>query len=73
MVERWHRSLKAAITGHVNQNWHELFSIVLLGLLTAIKVDIRTRTANLVYGTTLRLPSEFLCEQDPLPKPKIFF
>jgi len=33
--------------------------MILLGIRTSLKTDTRCTTAELVYGTTLRLPGEF--------------
>ena len=61
MVERFHRQLKAALKAqpHPNQ-WVEALPTVLLGIRTALKQDIGCSTAEFVYGTTLRLPGEFV-------------
>lgn len=61
MIERWHRTVKAAIKCHDNVNWTETLPFVMLGLRAAIKEDIGASPAELLYGTTLRLPGEFLC------------
>ena len=37
----------------------DLLTLVLLGIRSAVKQDLSTSTAELVYGTTLRLPGEF--------------
>ena len=61
MVERFHRQLKAALKCYSNStNWMDTLSLVLLGVRTALKEDLHCTTAELVYGTTLRLPGEFL-------------
>ena len=39
--------------------WTEALPLVLLGIHTALKTDLQCNTAELVYGTTLRLPGEF--------------
>ena len=39
--------------------WTNSLPLVLLGIRTALKEDIRCTTAELVYGTSLRLPGEF--------------
>lgn len=55
LVERLHRQLKASLKAHPDPNkWTDL-----LGMRTALKVDLQCSTAELVYGTTLRLPGEF--------------
>ena len=40
-------------------NWTESLPMVLLGIRTAVKEDIHYTAAELVYGTTLRLPGQF--------------
>lgn len=59
MVERFHRQLKAAITCHASSTWVESLPLVLLGIRTAFKDDIKTSAAELVYGEALRLPGDF--------------
>lgn len=71
MAERFHRCLKTAITTYGNTNWTETLPLVLLGLRTAIKNDIQASSAELVYGTTLRLPADLFttdnCNTSPDP------
>ena len=60
MVERFHRQLKAALKAYSNaESWTDSLPLVLLGIRTAIKEDLQCTTAELVYGTKLRLPGEF--------------
>jgi hypothetical protein len=59
-VERFHRTLKAAIMCHADQHWTEALPLVLLGIRSSFKADLHTSSAELVYGETLRIPSEFL-------------
>ena len=60
LVERFHRQLKAALKAQPNaDNWVENLPMVLLGIRTALKEDLQCSTAEMVYGTTLRLPAEF--------------
>jgi len=40
-------------------NWPQKLPLILLVLRSAFKPDIQTTSAQLVYGTTLRLPGEF--------------
>jgi cleavage and polyadenylation specificity factor subunit 1 len=40
-------------------NWVEKLPSVLLGIRTSFKEDLNATTAEMVYGTTLRLPGEF--------------
>lgn len=60
LVERFHRQLKTSITCHGNENWVESLPLVLLGIRSAYKEDIKGTAAELVYGETLRLPGDFL-------------
>ncbi|XP_063628927.1 uncharacterized protein LOC134800357 [Cydia splendana] len=59
MVERLHRQLKAAIMCHTNTHWTEVLPLVLLGIRSAWKDDLKSSAAELVYGEPLRLPGEF--------------
>ncbi|GBN73255.1 Pro-Pol polyprotein, partial [Araneus ventricosus] len=60
MIERLHRHLKSSLMAHENLKWTETLPVVLLGLRTAIKRDLNATSSQLVYGTTLRLPSDLL-------------
>ena len=60
MVERFHRQLKAAIMAHESPNpWTTTLPAVLLGARSAVKDLLGKSAAEIVYGTTLRLPGEF--------------
>ncbi len=60
LVERLHRQLKAALkTYPIPEHWTTSLPMVLLGIRTALKEDPSCTAAELVYGTTLRLPGEF--------------
>ena len=55
MVERFHRQLKAAIMAHESPKiW-----TALLGARSAAKELLSISAAEVIYGTTLRLPGEF--------------
>ena len=72
LIERFHRQLKTALKTHPQPaNWTDSLPIVLLGIRTQLKDDLKCTTAELVYGTTLRLPGEFFdnSNADPLPDP----
>lgn len=60
-VERWHRSLKAALMTRLNGNttWVEELPTVLFGLRAAIRTDSQISAAELAFGKTIRLPGEF--------------
>lgn len=60
MVERSHRQLKAAIKCHQNKRWTEILPTVLLGIRAAWREDLKSTSAELVFGEPLRLPGEFL-------------
>ncbi|XP_058811164.1 uncharacterized protein LOC131676053 [Topomyia yanbarensis] len=62
IIERWHRTLQAAILCHNPNRWTEHLPMILLGLRTVYKGDMRASPAEMVYGTTRRIPSEFLHE-----------
>jgi hypothetical protein len=64
MIERLHRQLKAAIMCHNNLKWSEVLPLVLLGIRTAWKDDLKTSAAELVYGEAIRLPGEFFVPTD---------
>ena len=60
MVERFHRQLKAAIMAHMSPNtWTITLPSVLLGVCSAVKELLGRSAAEMIYGTTLRLPGEF--------------
>jgi cleavage and polyadenylation specificity factor subunit 1 len=60
LVERFSRTLKAAIMCHADQQWTEALPLVLLGIRTSYKVDLQASVAELVYGELLRIPGELL-------------
>lgn len=60
IVERWHRSLKAALMATMSTNsWVNDLPTVLLGLRTAIRSDTGHSASELVYGRNVRLPGDF--------------
>lgn len=63
MIERLHRTLKGAIKAQQHTEWVDLLPTILLGLRSTVKEDIGTTPAEMVYGTTIRLPGEFFTEQ----------
>lgn len=64
-VERFHRQLKAAIMAHETTQWTVVLPTILLGFRAAWKEDIKATTAEMVYGSTIRIPGEFL---NPAPE-----
>lgn len=59
LVERFHRTLKAALTCAGNEQWTVSLSSVLLGLRTSLKEDFGASSAEMIYGETLQLPGMF--------------
>lgn len=59
IIERWHRTLKAAILCHDTERWTEHLPMILFGLRSTYKEDIKASPAEMVFGTTLKIPSEF--------------
>ena len=51
--------------------WMDALPLVLLGIRTALKEDIASSAAEMVYGSTLRLPGEFFTpsQTNSLPDP----
>ena len=61
LVERFHRQLKDALRSRLaGSNWFLHLPWVLLGLRIAPKEATQVSSAELVYGTTLTVPGEFL-------------
>ncbi|KAL7304740.1 hypothetical protein TKK_0002977 [Trichogramma kaykai] len=65
MVERFHRQLKASLMAQ-STDWIEALPLVLLGVRSSFKEDLKTSSSVLVYGEALRLPGEFI---DPHRRP----
>ncbi|BHF73760.1 hypothetical protein SprV_0401684300 [Sparganum proliferum] len=61
LVERLHRQLKFALMSQTESaTWSVNLPLVLLGIRSSVKEDIQCTAAELVYGTPLRLPGEFV-------------
>ncbi|GFT95897.1 integrase catalytic domain-containing protein [Trichonephila clavipes] len=65
MIEELHRPLKSAIKCHATEHWTEVLPIILLGLRASLKKDILCTPAELVFGTTIRLPGEMFDSSKP--------
>ena len=64
LVERFHRQLKAALKASPQPDrWSGMLPLALLGIRTSLKEDLGSTAAELVYGTSLRLPGEFFVPQ----------
>ena len=44
---------------HADEHWAEALPLVLMGIRSAWKEDLKASSAELVYGSPLRLPGEF--------------
>ena len=71
MIERWHRSPKAAIMCHFDGEWLRSLSTVLFGHRTNV-LDVGASPAKFVFGTILRIPGEFVLLEDFSPYPHVF-
>lgn len=59
IIERFHRTLKQALTSHNIHSWPDSLPWVLLGLRSSIKTELDFSSAEILYGSQLRLPGEF--------------
>lgn len=61
IVERWHRTLKAALKARLTtqKNWVDELPTVLMGLRAALRTDTGVSAAELTYGHNMRLPGDF--------------
>lgn len=62
MIERFHRTLKASIMCRNSINWSKELPIILLGHRSSLKQDIDSTPAEMLYGSTLRIPGQFFGE-----------
>ncbi|BHF59457.1 hypothetical protein SprV_0100241600 [Sparganum proliferum] len=61
MVERFHCQLKTALRAAEDpENWSDNVPVAFLGIRAALKSDLDCSAAELVFGTTLRLPGEMV-------------
>nr|VZI16993.1 unnamed protein product [Spirometra erinaceieuropaei] len=61
MVGRFHRQLKTALRAvDYPGNWSDYLSLAILGIRTALKSVLGCSSAELLFGTTLRLPGEMI-------------
>ncbi|KAL7724971.1 hypothetical protein ACLKA6_009760 [Drosophila palustris] len=58
LVERWHRTLKAAIKCHMTNDWCDVLPLMLLGLRATWKEDLGASLAEMLFGSSLRVPGE---------------
>ncbi|GFT15607.1 retrovirus-related Pol polyprotein from transposon opus [Nephila pilipes] len=57
-VKRFHSQLKSALVSHLPDSWLDALRLVLFSILAFYKDEMAVSSAELVYGTTLKLPGE---------------
>lgn len=72
LVERWHRTLTAALMCHSTIPWLDILPTVLPGLCTSVKDELGTSPSELLLGTALRVHGEFFVNERMPAKPTIF-
>lgn len=66
LVERFHRHMKSALRARLNgPAWMDELPWVMLGIRTAPKDDLGASSAELVYGTPLTVPADFIASPSP--------
>lgn len=64
MIERFHRTLKAALRCKSTEHWSSELPLVMLGLRSIHKPDLNATPAEMVYGKTLSLPADFFIDTE---------
>ncbi|KAL7297126.1 hypothetical protein TKK_0009546 [Trichogramma kaykai] len=68
LLERWQRDFKSALMCfESDEGWTKILPQVMLGLRTRVRSDINSSPAEMVFGSTLRLPGEFFSDHDQEP------
>uniref|UniRef100_A0ABD2WUU2 Uncharacterized protein n=1 Tax=Trichogramma kaykai TaxID=54128 RepID=A0ABD2WUU2_9HYME len=68
LLERWNRDFKRALMCfESDEGWTKILPLVMLGLRTRVRSDINSSPAEMVFGSTLRLPGEFFSDHDQEP------
>jgi hypothetical protein len=67
MVERFHRQLKGVLRClKADTNWTDPLPLVMLGIRSTVKADLKATPAEMVYGTNLTLPADMVnCDNNP--------
>lgn len=60
LIKRQHRTFEAALKCHKGESWVDALPSVLLGMRTSLKEGIGASAAELTYGTSLKIPGEFI-------------
>ena len=76
LIERQHRTIKDRLISREcasgSGSWMDHLPFVLLGLRTSIREDSKCSLADLLYGSSLRLPGDMLCPSEPVPRASDF-
>lgn len=68
LIERLHRQLKAALRANLaGSSWVTHLPLILLGIRSSWREAPNASAAELLYGTTLRLPGEFFSPSPHVP------
>jgi cleavage and polyadenylation specificity factor subunit 1 len=62
IIERFHRTLKTCFKAHHPTPWTKSLSTILLGLRSVVRDNTDYSVSEMLYGTTLRLPSDIFME-----------
>ncbi len=61
LVERFHRHLKSALLTRLKDyNWMDELPWILLGIRTAPKEDLKSSSAEIIFGEPLTVPADFI-------------
>uniref|UniRef100_A0ABD2WAT7 Integrase catalytic domain-containing protein n=1 Tax=Trichogramma kaykai TaxID=54128 RepID=A0ABD2WAT7_9HYME len=72
LLERWHRSAKAAFMFYLNtENWIDILPSVLPGLRTMLVCEIEASPAEMLYGSPLRIPGDLCVDPQAQLDPKV--
>ena len=68
LVERFHCDMKASLKARlIGPHWMDELPWVLLGIRTAPKEDLKASSAELVFGSPLSVPGDFVPDNTPTP------
>eukprot|EP00795_Rhopilema_esculentum_P008905 gene8905-biopygen10483 len=68
MIERFHRQLKSSIKAYSGSSrWTKILPLVLLSICNTVKADIACTPSQLIFGTSLRLPGQFITPDTSSP------
>lgn len=65
-IERFHRTLKAALMCTRNISWTESLPLVMLSIRNTFKEDLKATAADILYGNSLKLPGEIFDTSHPI-------